>query len=107
MKLLELTNPQKHSYQSHEEPERLYVVAGKYWGIMMAIEISIFCAAAIGGAYMLIVTFFDINAGKTQNTAVQGINRPQLAKVIDNFTARQTLFEQLKSSTLEIADPSK
>jgi hypothetical protein len=107
MKLLELTDPKQHLYQSHEEPERLYTIAGKYWGIMMTIEIFIFLAAATGGAYMLIVTFFDLGASKTQNTVVKGLNRPQLTKVIDNFRTREMLFEQLKYSTAVIADPSK
>jgi len=95
------------AYQSREEPERLYVLAGKYWRIMLSVEIIIFCAAVAGGAYMLVMTFFNFNTDKSQGISHQGLNRDQLSKVITDFEARKELFQQLEAGSVLIGDPSK
>jgi hypothetical protein len=95
------------TYQSREEPERLFALAGKYWRMMLSIEILIFCIAIAAGAYLLVMTFINFTPNKTQNAAVHCLNRVQLTQTIQGLSARAALFEQLKTGSGTIPDPSR
>jgi hypothetical protein len=94
-------------YQSPEEPERLFAAAGKYWRIMLSIEVLICVAAVVGGAYMLVMTFFYLSPDKTQDAVVHSLNQAQLKQVISGFNARQAAFEGLPGTGISVSDPSR
>jgi hypothetical protein len=95
------------AYQSRAEPERLYALAGKYWRIMLSVEVLIFIAAVAGGAYMLVMTFFNFNINKSPGAVPHSLNRNQLTQVIEGLAARKTLFQQLQAGAVPAADPSR
>jgi hypothetical protein len=95
------------TYQSREEPERLYALAGVYWRIMLTVEVVLLCAAMAGGAYMLVMTFFNLNQQTSQNSAIQTLSRAQLTQTIQGFQNRQAVFQSLQAAPVDAADPSK
>ena len=95
------------AYQSREEPERLYAVTGKYWRIMLSITIVICCAAIAGGAYMLVITFFNFAPSKSTAVPAPGLNRNQLAQTIYSLDSRKVLFKELQNNTSQTSDPSR
>ena len=95
------------AYQSHEEPERLYAFAGKYWRIMLSVAVLTCILAVAGGAYMLVMTFFNMNTSGSQGGAPQTLNRTELSRVVSGVSARQTLFSELQLSAGAAADPSE
>lgn len=95
------------AYQSREEPEHLYVLAGKYWRIMLIIEIVLFCIAAAVGAYLLVMTFFSFGAAKTPDAHPKSLNKALLSKTVQGFEARADLFQELRSGAASAPDPSR
>jgi hypothetical protein len=95
------------AYQSGEEPEKLYALAGKYWRIMLSVEVLLFLLAIAGGAYMLLATFFNLTLGKAQGGALAGLDRNKLSQVVNGLSARQALFLELQKNPPPIPDPYK
>jgi hypothetical protein len=94
-------------YQSFAEPERLYAMAGKYWRIMLSVGVLICILAVGGGGYMLVMTFFNMNASGSQGGAPQTLNRKELTRVVNGLSARQALFGEILATPPTIADPAR
>ena len=95
------------AYQSPQEPERLYALAGKYWRIMLSVAIFICLLAIAGGAYMLLLTFWNMNATSAQSGAAATLNRAELRRVVNGIADRQNYFNSIASSSNPVSDPSK
>jgi hypothetical protein len=95
------------AYQSREEPERLYVVAGIYWRTMLFVEILFFCIAVAVGAYLLVTTFFSFGSGNQQNAPAKSLNKNILSGTVQAFDARKDLFQQLEAGAAPVPDPSR
>src|SRR5262249_23924256 len=95
------------AYRSKEEPERLYALAGKYWRIMRSVAVIICILAIAAGAYMLVITFFNIGINKSSASAPKNLNRSQLTQAVAGFAARKELFIMLQTGSSTVADPSK
>jgi hypothetical protein len=94
-------------HQSREEPERLYVLAGVYWRIMLFAEFVAFGIAVAVGAYLLVVTFFSFGTGKTQETPAQNLNKEALTNTVQALAARKELFRELQAGASPVPDPSR
>lgn len=95
------------AYQSEEEPERLYALAGTYWRGMLLVGALVCATAVAAGAYMLVETFAAISTTGTQIVAQQTLNRQQLSSVVAGLVARQMHFEEIVKNPPVISDPSK
>jgi hypothetical protein len=107
MKSHETLTHAMQTYQSKEEPERLFAIAGKYWRVMLFIEIVVFAAAVLAGAYLLFVALFGLNDGKTQTSATLTLNKELLSSTVQGFADRKTFFDQLESTPASVPDPSR
>jgi hypothetical protein len=107
MKSHETLTHAMQAYQSGEEPERLFAIAGKYWRIMLVIEIAIFIGAIIAGAYLLFIALYGTIDTKSVSGATQTINTTQLSRTVEGFNDRHVLFDQLKSGAGSVPDPSR
>lgn len=107
MNLRETSTHRTSAYQSREEPERLYALAGRYWRVMLFVEIALFCAAVVGGGYMLVMTFFNLSPSSAPAIPSPVLNRSQLKQTIAGFESRKTLFQQYETAAEPVSDPSK
>jgi hypothetical protein len=95
------------AYQSEEEPERIYTLAGTYWRLMLLVGALIAITAVAAGAYMLLTTFAAISFTGSQTATTQTLNRQQLSTVVQGLVSRQMRFEEITKSPPTIVDPSK
>jgi hypothetical protein len=74
---------------------------------MLSVTVIVCCVSITGGAYMLLMTFFNLSPNKSLGGSQQTLSKAQLEQDIRAFQVRQSVFQDLEQNPQTIADPSK
>ncbi len=94
-------------YQTREEPERLLATARRVWRLMLIAGVFICVLSVAGGAYMLLLTFWDMSTANTHGGVSQTLNRAELTRTVRALSERQMLFNELQAGPTTVPDPSR
>jgi len=98
-------------YANRHEPEQVRALADYYWRILLSVAAIVVLFSVGYGVFVFLSVLQDEGGTGTDiGVAVQMpsmISRAQLQDTLDEFEARQQLFESLKTNVLDVAEPSR
>ena len=99
------------AYAYRHEPEYLRLLASYFWSMLLWTGTVIIAAVIVYGIFQLFSVFEDAGNRSTKTSAVGTeapiLDRAQLQATLKTFIERQAQYELLRTSSPNIADPSR